>query len=492
MPYLVSIKLIWFCLLTLLVLWITAGGPYLTELLGMSDYNAKRILQSFFLVFLPLVIISSTVTIPKKLIFSTTTLLLIICGAISAYLSSESVMSFSGYWLFISLFFTVSYFSSIEINNNYLLVIATLVAASIFLYVVAFYIPLIIDYSQGILRRNSVFIYHGFDSPRFLNQVQTWCLPFLFITDTYIKRTALLSTAAKKVIRILLIFTAASYVAIIFITGGRGTILAYFLTIPFLWILLGKRFYILGTKIVLIWVAGFLLYYTLINLIPQSLEINLTTSNPGISISRISDSGRIPLFMMAVESIIDHPLFGAGPLMYSVVSNASNHPHNSVLWLMSEWGLLATIPFIGLISYLLFCYFQRIKTAGKLANNDPKLTDKLLISHALFVSLVAALIHSLVSGVYLMPGSQMVGLFVIILSFSNYHQLGKTINIQNDVVCTRTLPLRVKSMTAIALLLLLVPTYFYYKSYAWGQDSSHGFTHPAYWLQGDLKNYYFN
>ena len=109
--------------------------------------------------------------------------------------------------------------------------------------------------------------------------------------------------------------------------------------------------------------------------------------------------GRWPLWQQAVHLILAHPLLGAGPMHYSYYMNPiAAHPHNSLLLIASEWG----IPVLVLVLVL---FFWGLKSWIKRQDSRLRGNDRIL-SFALTASLIAASIHSLVSGILVMPLSQ--------------------------------------------------------------------------------------
>jgi O-antigen ligase len=254
-----------------------------------------------------------------------------------------------------------------------------------------------------------------------------------------------------------------------------------------LWILFGKRFNAIGKKILLVGIPGLLLYLFLYNLIPAMLIEQEITGLTQLEVVRSSDSGRIYLWQLAIETMLNHPLFGVGPLMYSAVSHSSNHPHNSLLWLISEWGLIASISLISLVLYLLYLYLKRIhKFSAYRGNHGEAPSEELVISYSLALSLIAATLHSLVSGLYIIPSSLLVGLPIIILAVSAYKALEENKDAGTSSQSVIVLPLRAKLVVTIFLIALLIPTYNYYMNSLWSPEENYkGYMQPGYWLNGD-------
>ncbi len=70
---------------------------------------------------------------------------------------------------------------------------------------------------------------------------------------------------------------------------------------------------------------------------------------------------RIQYWKQAVQSIIEKPLWGSGGGTFTVVSNQkaalpyyfSSYAHNEMLQLLAEYGLIFSLPFFGLVGYVL-------------------------------------------------------------------------------------------------------------------------------------------
>lgn len=482
------IKYTYLYLLVFFALWVISGSIYTPPLLFENNiYDAKRLVHSFLLALLPIVFCSTIIALPRSKSILTGIGVFIFAGLLSSYYSGNLEKSLTGYWMITSIMLATLVFYNFEMKKSHIYVISILFSVAIFIFIYMIYISPYLELSQGLFRKEVVWFYHGYSNPRFLNQVQTWCLPLLIIADEFIRRAANISPAARLSLRTTLFITAVSYVSLIFVTGGRGTLIAYLISVPLLWVLFGKHFNATAKKILLWGVSGFLLYLLLYNLIPAMLIEQKLTGLTELEVVRSSDSGRIYLWQLAVETMLNHPILGVGPMMYSAVSHSSNHPHNSVLWLASEWGLIATISLIGLLIFLLYLYFKRIKNCcAQEHSKDSELSEEVVISYCLAISVVAAALHSFVSGLYIIPSSMVVGLPLVILCITAYKSLEKFTAENRLSPPIIILTLRTKLIIATYFLALLIPTYNYYNNSIWNPEENYnGYMQPGYWLNGD-------
>ncbi len=479
-----NLRTYWLYALIILASWTLLGSEFLSHHFNMIEYNFRRLILLLYLSVLPLVIIFSDISVPNNKIYLASITLLLGIGCISCLLSDDINKSFAGFWLIISLIMTATIFHNYEIHKTAFIIVLCLFTLGVLYYNYIFYINLILDYSENKLDFENAYPYHGYSNPRYFNQLQTWCLPFLVLAYLSVSQSTQITHKLKSYLKPLIFFSTATYISLIFITEARGTLVAYMLSIPLLWFYLGRKFNAFGAKFLLLWIASIALYLVISGLIPLLLEINLvgsgTVGNTGI-VSH-SDNGRLHLWRVTIDSIAQNPIFGIGPIMFGSSSGLFGHPHNSILWFAVEWGIIGALIFTSVSAYLLFTYLKSVKQVD-IGNLNLTLT-----SHTLSLSLVSAIIHSFVSGVYLMPASQILGLLVIILSLSNYSMIRSStcsstqLNLQ-PIHITKPFKLAIVSL----LILLLVPTYRYIDRTDWGItiDTS-AFWIPGFWIQSML------
>ena len=481
-----SVKHVWLALLVMAVALIAGGIDFHKSLYSYNDY---RYLEIVLLASLPIIILFSRISVPDSRFVFFALVIFFGFGLFSALFSAYQIKSLTGYWLIINLVIAVVCFYRVNLSAFSIAAIASLIISCVLVYICVYYLDFVLDIIENktTIKRNSMF--HGFDNPRFLNHIQTLCIPLMIIAVKFISDNRTLSISFKKFIKTVFYFSTASYIALIFLTAGRGSIVSSLLAIFILWLILGKSFTYTGKQICLLWLTGLLIYFLQVTLYQSIVNVD----SPAIAhdIQKFSGSGRVELWSVAIEQIRLNPVIGIGPLMFGNSAQAFlNSPHNSVLWLAAEWGLIASMSILSLLAYLLILFINRLRQATTYQNydsKDPTLT--LVIGQTLGLCLIGGSIHSLVSGIYIVPSSQLAALLVLILALSSYQ------NLANEMKLAAPISLQVnpgiKIFATLLLLLLLIPVYQYHKASEWGKydmediHSEGDIIAPAYWLQGD-------
>jgi O-antigen ligase len=268
-----------------------------------------------------------------------------------------------------------------------------------------------------------------FSHPRFYNQVQTWLIPM------YVALPLIFSRQKLAVLVCLTILGLQWY--IILMTGARGSFVSISTAILLAMIL----FPWLRRRMMLTQLAGLTLGALLfvgvlysfnsgmldptstegsgqsrsfLDLITGAKDINYdSTGNPGSyleqSIGRpmLSSSGRTEQWMDAVQNVVASPLLGIGPMNIACTEPSTfGHPHNFALQLASEWGLPATMILSGIFLFLLW----RLIRALRMDCFEDQ--SKKVLASLLLTGLLAATVHSCLSGVMVMPASQVTAVLI--------------------------------------------------------------------------------
>ncbi|ARA93005.1 hypothetical protein AWN76_007430 [Rhodothermaceae bacterium RA] len=237
----------------------------------------------------------------------------------------------------------------------------------------------------------------GFSHVRFFNQIQTWTLPLLALP------VFLLSTE-RRGLRVISAGMLWMWWMLLFASGGRGTLLATVSAMFFVALVYGRRArYWLRVQGVAA-LAGLALYALLFKGIGhagQSIMDRTLTS----------DSGRLELWAHAWAAVVEAPLLGIGPMHLAYypdrVENA--HPHNVLLQWMAEWGSVATVLLVVLVFWGLWAWVRQ----GRRQVYSHRDLHRWPVRIAITGSLVAASIHALLSGIVVMPVSQMLMVVVV-------------------------------------------------------------------------------
>lgn len=108
-----------------------------------------------------------------------------------------------------------------------------------------------------------------------------------------------------------------------------------------------------------------------------------------------------------IKDTRDNPVLGIGPMNYVCTgSKRIGHPHNFALQLSAEWGLPVALASLVIFGFL----FLRITSCirNRVFGDD----ETNAIAGLLFTGVLAAALHSCLSGVMVMPASQVAGLLL--------------------------------------------------------------------------------
>jgi len=244
----------------------------------------------------------------------------------------------------------------------------------------------------------------GFSNPRFLNHTQTSLLPlivFLFLKAPQ-------DSGWRKAWFALTAF----WWALLFVTEARATVLA--LSMGCAIAVLLRRAQAREFIVAMAWTAlaglivyalGFILLPLLCGLQPIGLPANVverTVANPS--------SDRFYLWNLAIKLIASHPWLGVGPQHFAhegATLYKGAHPHDWVLQIAAEWGIPALLCLAGAI------YMGArtlVRCGARLATTDV-INQQIFVT--LMVSCTAVFVDTLLSGVLVMPQSQLAAVLVL-------------------------------------------------------------------------------
>jgi hypothetical protein len=269
-----------------------------------------------------------------------------------------------------------------------------------------------------------------FAHPRFYNQVQSWTIPMLAALPLVFQRSRLVTA---------LCFTAlALNWFIVLMTGARGTFL-------------GVTGALVATSLLFPAARGHLLKWQILGLAggavifagallatPSGFDRSALTTGTSEEAQTRSEElesrryigdlpkegnrfldtslgrplfhamGRVEMWHRALNDALENPVFGIGPMAYPCSQSVTfAHPHNYPLQIAAEWGLPAAILLCLSVALLLWAAAAKLyKNQSGAAKNDHR------ASVALFTGVIAAVLHSGVSGVAVMPASQVAGILI--------------------------------------------------------------------------------
>ena len=352
----------------------------LIPIISYDYHNHQRIIQIAFLLSMSLIGLTSFIgnkeptfklALNKKngMLFS----VFIFCGYLSALMSMEQSFSLLYTFHISLLILTMCYVGTINNKKSILFIIyALLITHTSLILICLLNITFTLSEQQPL---NPYIIYSGFINIRFFNQVQVFILPFLVLLLKF-----------KSIQRIVFIILFLNLL-LIFIGQARGALLS-FLAFSIFALALKTTL----KKQVLLGLACFILsciaFYALDSL-----------NRGGAEILRTSSSGRIDLWFNTLSSLsLKHLFIGNGPGVFEMSLGSSapfSHPHNSLIEILNEWGLITLI-----------CILTAVFTTFKKAITHLKKHKKDIITESLFYSFAIGITYSLFSGVHVMPVSQ--------------------------------------------------------------------------------------
>lgn len=231
----------------------------------------------------------------------------------------------------------------------------------------------------------------GFANTRFFNQYQTWTLPLL--------GGAVLALPNRwNVGQGVVLFLAALWWTLIFASNVRGTVVAMCIAAIGVWLLFRKQAYHwLGVQAAAL-LAGGVLYYVLFTLAgdaaPQVVE----------RLGNVGQSRRLETWAKCLDMAWAHPWLGLGPMHFSwppyhFVKPA--HPHSAFLQWLAEWGIPSTGIMSGMAVWGGWKWIQQERDTVKEKTNSAG-----AVGGALVAAMLAGGAHAMVSGLLVMPVSQ--------------------------------------------------------------------------------------
>jgi hypothetical protein len=238
----------------------------------------------------------------------------------------------------------------------------------------------------------------NFSNIRFFNHAQTSTLPLLILL-------CCLTPNASKLRWLWLSVTTYWWMAL-FATTGRGTLLGVAAGCVGVALLARKRAWPYLRTVALTAVLGLLAYFLFLTIVPAlcgvagmqsfTFAIERTAADP--------TSARWPLWHLAAALIAQHPWLGVGPMHFAHYTgrlHIAAHPHDWLLQIGAEWGIPALLCLLIAVALGL----RALLRAGAHVDRDDHRNQA--IFSALVVGAVAILVDGLVSGIFVMPQSQL-------------------------------------------------------------------------------------
>ncbi|WP_445666104.1 O-antigen ligase family protein [Fodinibius sp. AD559] len=456
---------------------------YFTDIMFL--YNEKRIIQSGLLILAGIVaLFSSTQKISRFVSYLPAyfwwgiliSLVILIISIIKAPFPFYSVVEIS---LFMLLLWTAMITAHVTQNNNFgkYAVIAS-ACFLVFFYSLKFglgYTFYLLEFKDFPLwpasgLKTGII---GFANIRFFNQVQAFTLPLLI-------GGAAIAFSKQKIAGYFLLFLAAIWWMLLLQSAGRGIILSVLIAALVVLVFFKKdthkwAWYFLGTLAV-----GYIAKVLLFEIITD-LEQTKSILRGG--------SGRLTLWPKLFLASLEKPIFGHGPMSFASINTdySRGHPHNSLLQLLYEFGYPVTITIVGGVFYGLKKWIDQTKEQFEIIKED--FAEEVVIRISLTAALFGGLIYSLLSGVIVMPMSQlwlalvfgtMLGLYV-----ENDSKEKKLASIKlYKVICFKLL-LLIASITLASVLIKDLP-HLRENEKKFVKETNRNVFRPRFWQQGKI------
>ena len=396
-----------------LILLFLGFAPWIRNLTPLSHFDETRLIQIIFLMMLGVIfVLTSLFGIGPNAIMASLPKwvkgalgLFLALGVISSALAVRPLMAFVEVGLWILLFLAAITVANAIYNEREKVEIWLIIVLffSVFVlainFLAAYIYAAVHDYALTRAR-----LMYGFGHIRFFSQFQSWVLPLLVLPILMAERRP------WKLIRVPAFLLLAISWMMLFTSGTRGTMVS--LAVAFIAVALCFR---KNAKPWIIWqanalVAGLVGYLVLFFALPPLIGLDVSEIiSETVNRDLTTSSGRAYMWTVALKHVLANPLLGVGPMHYACGSGPGllAHPHNTLLQVACEWGIPATIIFVGLLTYAVVGW-KRLKFSK----------ENLPIKIVLTASIVTAGTHGLFSGVILMPLSQMTMVLVAGWSFS--------------------------------------------------------------------------
>jgi putative inorganic carbon (hco3(-)) transporter len=238
----------------------------------------------------------------------------------------------------------------------------------------------------------------SFSNIRFFNHTQTSTLPLLILL-------CCLTPRASKFRWLWLAVTTYWWMAL-FATTGRGTLLGVTAGCIAAAVLARRKAVPYLRQVAVTAALGLLAYFLFLIVVPALVGVEGMRSFSYAFERTAADptSARWPLWNLAISLIGQHPWLGVGPMHFAHYTghlHIAAHPHDWLLQIAAEWGVPALLCLLIAVAFGMRALLQ----AGARLDRDD--AGNQAIFSALLVGSVAILVDGLVSGIFVMPQSQL-------------------------------------------------------------------------------------
>jgi len=234
-------------------------------------------------------------------------------------------------------------------------------------------------------------LFGGFSNIRHQGQFLTLALPLIAwgVVD---------DRQSGRLLRYFDTFVIVSVSGFVFFTGTRGTIGAW-VVCGFLFLILGGRARQLALHLLPRMLVGFVLSWIMLKLLASIIDYDHVLRFASASVFGLS--GREMLWQAALDSIVLHPWLGLGPMHFATLQHSYGaHPHQALLQIGSEWGLLV----LGLVLFMVCRWLAGAFRFASVVRDDAN--GMSMLRWAILFALLSSLTQSMVDGVLVMPYPQ--------------------------------------------------------------------------------------
>lgn len=371
-----------------LIFWVVIGSillvaPLVDVIPGISWYDQQRVLQIFAIAAAGLGLLSHHWVRVERWTRSGLWLILVL-GGLSSLMGGHWLWSLTELATFCSLFLLVLFTASFVAPRGWAAPIILKLAIFISVALTAKFLVSIVSAVSFELPLYPQALMSGFDNIRFFGQFQTITIPIVVAIPALFAR-------AKGYGSLMGVVLVASWFVCV-IGGTRGSWVAL-VSVMLVFFLMGSvwRHWALVQVAALSVAIG--LYLGLISFV----SAELVSGGGGRLV--LSSSGRVELWSAALGGFLENPVFGVGPMGFAALDQLhSYHPHNVLLQLGYEWGGLALAVSLLVVGRLLWLVYKH-EARGVEAPRMERV--------AVLASILAACLHSLVSGVFVVPYTQL-------------------------------------------------------------------------------------
>lgn len=392
----------------------------------------------------------------------------LILGGISSFQANLTIWSFTemamllgcyGFGLFICKIFCLN--QNLEKISFFIFFVtaSSLVLYFIISYISSLYLGLWFDV-WGFIK--------GFTNPRFFGQFCTLIIPIMIAP-------VLMKSKWNKAFHTLVCMVAFMAIA----SGTRGTFLGIG-AVAVLYYFLNSVCRKFSLTIGKIFLTAFFMQLFFIDFLPKYL--NIFVENNALERKVIGLSARDFLWLQAVEMIADKPFFGFGPMHFANIQKTiASHPHQLFLQIFSEWGMIFGLLFIIVFIKVINLIIVEVKYSY--INNSE---ESKIIYICLAASIFASLVQSMVDGVFVMPYTQI--LFVYMAAWISSMHCRNIEVLNNKILSWRG---GVLSLILICSACILIYSFFpgshtHIDAERDKYLSNFGFLKPRFWLNGEI------